>query len=134
MNDDKNKGIIEKTIEAVEEFATNVSDAAKHMMDPPDPPKPGDEIIMMPMADAGMFGPPMTPQFMVIHHRMKSRAKKVAKRTSKKAAEKTGKKSVKKVAKKVSTKTTKKSKAKSTAKKKTGKQVAKKKKSNTSRR
>jgi hypothetical protein len=29
------KGIVEKTIEAVEEFASDVRDAAKHMMDPP---------------------------------------------------------------------------------------------------
>jgi hypothetical protein len=136
MDDDKAKGIIEKTIEAVEEFASEVSDAAKHVMDPPDPLKPGDEVIMMPMADDGMFGPPMTPQFMVIHHRRKSRAKKAAKKTSKAAAKKTAKKSPKKAAKNAprKRKKTKKPKAKSIVKKKTGKKVAKKKKSKTSRR
>jgi hypothetical protein len=44
MDDGKDKGIIEKTIEAVEEFASEVKDTAKHMMDPPEPLKPGDEV------------------------------------------------------------------------------------------
>jgi hypothetical protein len=50
MDDDKDNGIIEKTIESVEEFASEVKDAAKHMMDPPEPLKPGDEVVMMPTA------------------------------------------------------------------------------------
>ncbi len=33
----KDKGVIEKTIEAVEQFANEVKEAAKHMMDPPEP-------------------------------------------------------------------------------------------------
>ena len=32
MDDDKDKGIIEKTIEAVEGFASEVKDTAKHVM------------------------------------------------------------------------------------------------------
>ena len=80
MDDDKDKGIIEKTIEAVEEFASEVKDTAKHMMDPPEPLKPGDEVVMMPSLDDGMFGPPTTPQFMVIHHPRKSSAKKAPKK------------------------------------------------------
>jgi hypothetical protein len=127
MYDDKDKGIIEKTIEAVEEFASEVKDTAKHMMDPPEPLKPGDEVVMMPTADYGMFSPPPTPQFMVIHHPRKSRAKKAAKTTAKKTAKKSAKKNTaKKPAKKV--------KAKSAVKKTTAKKVAKKKKAKKSRR
>ncbi len=133
MDDDKTKGIIAKTIEAVEEFASEVSDAAKHLMDPPEPLKPGDEVVMMPMADDGMFGSPMSPQFMVIHRRRKSRAKKVAKKTPKTPAQ-TTKKSAKKAAKRVvSPKKATKSKAKS-ATKKTAKKIAKKKMAKKSRR
>jgi hypothetical protein len=130
MDDDKAKGIIDKTIEAVEEFAREVSDVAKHMIDPPEPLKPGDEVIMLPMADGGMFAPPMTPQYVVVHHPRKSRAKKVATKASKTAAKTTAKKSAKKTAKKASPKKAKKAKkAKATAvKKKTGKKVVKKKK------
>ena len=126
MDDDKDKGIIEKTIEAVEEFASEVKDTAKHMMDPPEPLKPGDEVVMMPSLDDGMFGPPMTPQFMVIHQPRKSGAQKAPKKIAKTTAKKTAKKSVKKAAKKVlSKKSAKKSKAE---KKKAAKKVAKKKK------
>jgi hypothetical protein len=125
---DKDKGIVEKAIEAVEEFASEVKDAAKHMMDPPEPLKPGDEVVMLPMADDGMFGAPVTPQYMVVHHR-----KKRAKKAPKKTAKKTAKKSAKKAAKKVSPKKAKKSKAKS-AVKKTTKKAAKKKKAKKSKR
>lgn len=52
----KDKGVIEKTIEAVEQFASEVKEAAKNMMDPPEPVKPGDEVVMLPIADDGMFG------------------------------------------------------------------------------
>jgi hypothetical protein len=120
---DNEKGVIEKTIEAVEEFASEVKDAAKHMMDPPEPLKPGDEVVMLPMANDGMFGGPMTPQYMVIHHR-KKRSKKAPKKTAKTAATKTAKKSAKKAVKKVSPKKAKKSKS---AVKKTTKKAAKKK-------
>jgi hypothetical protein len=126
MDDDKDKGIIEKTIEAVEEFASEVKDTAKHMMDPPEPLKPGDEVVMMPSLDDGMFGPPMTPQFMVIHRSRKSSAKKAPKKTAKTAARKTAKKSVKKAGKKVSSK--KSARKSKTEKKKAAKKVAKKKK------
>jgi hypothetical protein len=129
--DDKDKGVIEKTIEAVEEFASEVKDAAKHMMDPPEPVKPGDEVVMMPQTDDGMFGTPSTPQFMVIHGRRKSRAKKAPKKTAKATTKKTAKKSAKKAAKKVSPKKAKKSKAKSAVK---AKKAMKKKKAKKSRR
>jgi hypothetical protein len=115
----------------VEEFASEVKDTAKHMMDPPEPLKPGDEVVMMPSLDDGMFGPPMTPQFMVIHHPRKSTAKKVAKKAVKTAAKKTTKKSTKK---KTAKKSAKKAKAKSAVNKKTVKRVAKKKMAKKSRR
>jgi hypothetical protein len=120
---DKDKGIVEKTIEAAEEFASEVKDAAKHMMDP-DPVKPGDEIVMLPTADDGMFGAPMAPQFMVIHHR-KARSKKSPKKAAKTSAKKAAKKSAKKAVKKVAPKTAKKSKA--VVKKKTKKAAKKRK-------
>jgi hypothetical protein len=96
MDDDKDKGVLQKTNEAVEEFAHDVKDVAKHMMDPPDPLKPGEEIVMMPTADYGMFSPPMPPQYVVIHHPKKSRAKKSAKKAVRAAAKKPAKKSSKK--------------------------------------
>jgi hypothetical protein len=126
---DKDKGIVEKTIEAVEEFASEVKDAAKHMMDP-DPVKPGDEVVMLPTADDGMFGAPMAPQFMVIHQR-KRRAKKPPKKVAKTAAKRAVKKSSKKAAKRVSPKRARKSKA---LVKKTTKKASKKKKAKQSRR
>src|SRR5277367_6317005 len=104
MDDDKDKGIIEKTIEAVEEFASEVKDAATHAMEP-EPLEPGDEVVMMPTTDNGLFGPPPTPQFMVIHHPRKSGAKKAPKKTAKTVAKKTPKKSAaKKTAKKTAAK------------------------------
>jgi hypothetical protein len=87
MDDDKGKGVIQKTIEAVEEFAHDVRDVAKHMMDP-EPLKSGDEIVMMPTADYGMFSPPVAPQFVVIHHPKKSRAKTATKEPPKKSSKK----------------------------------------------
>jgi hypothetical protein len=121
---DKDKGLVEKTIEAVEEFASDVRDAAKHMMDPPASLKPGDEVVMLPARDDGMFGAPMAPQFMVIHHR-KKRSKKAPKKTAKAAVGKTAKKSAKKATRKGSPKKAKKSKA---VAKKTSNRAAKKKK------
>jgi hypothetical protein len=57
--DDKDKGMVEKTIEAVEEFVSEIKDAAKHMMDPPEPFQPGDELVMLPpMVDTGVLGVP----------------------------------------------------------------------------
>jgi hypothetical protein len=120
---DKDKGIVEKAIEAVEEFASEVKDAAKHLMDPPEPLKPGDEVVMLPAPDDGMFGAPMTPQFMVVHHR-KRRSKKAPKKTAKKTAKKSA-------ARKVSPKKAKKSKA---AVKKMTKRAAKKEKAKKSKR
>jgi hypothetical protein len=73
---DKDKGIIEKTIEAVEEFASEVSAAAKHVMDP-EPIKPGEQVVMLPSMNSGMFGEPVLPAFVIIPRRRKSRVKKM---------------------------------------------------------
>jgi hypothetical protein len=92
---DKDKGIIEKTIEAVEEFASEVKDVAKHVMDP-EPIKPGEQVVMLPSMNSGMFGEPVLPPFVIIPRRRKSRAKKAAKtpigKTTKSAAKKSAKK------------------------------------------
>jgi hypothetical protein len=92
---DKDKGIIKKTIEAVEEFASEVSAAAKHVMDP-EPIKPGQQVVMLPSMNSGMFGEPVLPPFVIIPRRRKSRAKKAAKtpigKTTKSAAKKSAKK------------------------------------------
>jgi molybdopterin converting factor small subunit len=111
MSDDKDKSIIERTIETAKEIASSVSDVAKHVMEP-EPLKDGDEIIMMtpmPMAEMGMLGTSMTPQFVIIPGRKKSRTK-ASKKVAKKAAKKTAQRG---------TRTTKKlpKKAKKTAKK-----------------
>jgi hypothetical protein len=73
---DKDKGIIEKTIEAVEEFASEVKDVAKHVMDP-EPIKPGEQVVMLPSMNSGMFGEPVLPAFVIIPRRRKSRVKKM---------------------------------------------------------
>jgi hypothetical protein len=134
--DDDNKNLVEKTIETAKHLAQVASDAAKHAMEP-EPVKPGDEVVMMPTTDTGLFGPPPTPQFMVIHHPKKSSAKKAPKTIAKTAAKKAAKKSAKKTAKKSSKKTAAKksrSPAKAPAKKPTGKKVVKKKKAKKSKR
>jgi molybdopterin converting factor small subunit len=112
MSDDKDKSIIERTIETAKEIASSVSDVAKHVMEP-EPLKDGDEIIMMtpmPMAEMGMLGTSMTPQFVIIPGRKKSRTNASNKKVAKKAAKKTAQRG---------TRTTKKlpKKAKKTAKK-----------------
>jgi hypothetical protein len=107
--DDKDKGIIEKTIEAVEEFASEIKEAAKHMMEP-EPLQPGDELVMLPIEDTGVLGVPMPPQYVVVHHPRKASGKKGAKTAAKEPAKKSAKTTVKRAAKK---KASKKAKAKS---------------------
>jgi hypothetical protein len=91
---DKDKGIIEKTIEAVEEFASEVSAAAKHVMDP-EPIKPGEQVVMLPSMNSGMFGEPVLPAFVIIPRRRKSRAKKMEKTPVEKTTKNVAKKSPK---------------------------------------
>jgi hypothetical protein len=73
-DNDHVKSIIEKTIEAVKDIATIASDAAKKAMEP-EPLKPGERIMMVPLMDSGLATQPMVPPFVVLH-RQKSRAKK----------------------------------------------------------
>jgi hypothetical protein len=151
MDDDKDKNVIEKLVDkindAVENIATTASAALQHAMEA-DRVKPGEQVVFMPVAGDGLIDPlmPSAPMMPVVIP--KKKRKPVAKRTSaktppKKATAKTaGKSSSKKAAKKAAKKTAKKSgkKSKSTAgrkpvtKKKTAKKVAKKKKAKKSRR
>jgi hypothetical protein len=122
--DDKDKGMVEKTIEAVEEFVSDIKDAARHMMDPPEPLRPGDELVMLPpMVDTGVLGAPMPPEYIVIHHPRKASGKKGAKTAAKKSAKTVARKAAKKKA----AKRPKKSKAKSAARRNAKKAVKKKK-------
>jgi hypothetical protein len=132
VNDDKDdKNFIEKTINAVKEIAHTASEAAKHAMEP-DPLKPGDKIVLMPMVTDGMMGESMMPPLVVVR-----RQKKAPKTSSKKPANKAAKKTAKK---KTAKKSAKKNAAKKwrspakVAKKKTGKKAVKKKKATKSKR
>jgi hypothetical protein len=84
------KSIVEKTVDAMKEFAATVSDAA-HKAVEPEPIKPGDEVVMMPMAAAGFMGDTVVPPFVVV-----SKQKKSPRKSRAKAAKKAAKKSVKK--------------------------------------
>ena len=44
MDDDREKSIVEKTVQTVKDIASTVSDAAKHAMEP-EPLKPGEEAV-----------------------------------------------------------------------------------------
>jgi hypothetical protein len=74
-NDEKN--LIEKTIEAVKKIAHVASEAAAHAMEP-EPLKPGDKVVLMPMVTDGMMGEGMIPPLVVV------RRKKVPKTATKK--------------------------------------------------
>src|ERR1019366_6848521 len=99
MDGDKDdKSVIEKTIEAVKEIATIASKAAHKAMEP-EPIKPGDEVVMMPMAATGFMGDTMMPPFVVVPRKKKSSKKKTPKPAAKKPANKSVKKAAKKTAK-----------------------------------
>jgi hypothetical protein len=66
-------------IEAVKEFASEVSDAAKQATEPAKPLKSGDRVVMLPVVSDGMMGESMMPSFVVI------RGKKTPKASKKKA-------------------------------------------------
>lgn len=94
------KSIVQKTVDAVKEFAATVSEMANKAMEP-EPIKPGDEVVTMPMAATGFPGDTTVPSFVVVRKQKraprKSRAK-AAKQTDKKSVKKT-KKTAKKSAK-----------------------------------
>jgi hypothetical protein len=60
-NDKGDKSLVEKTIEAVKDLATSVTDAAKHAMEP-EPIKPEDELVVLPMEGGGLLGEPALSQ------------------------------------------------------------------------
>jgi hypothetical protein len=143
MDDDNHdKNLVEKTIEAVKDLATSVTDAAKHAMDTkPDtgrvaetaneqvnmPTVPNATAMPLPLFAAPAMKKRKAP---VKPAPAKVPPKKAPKRTAKAAAKKPAKKAAKKTAKK----SAKKSKAKSAVKKTTAKKAAKKKKAKKSRR
>jgi predicted Zn-dependent protease len=68
-DDDKDdKSIIEKTLEAVKDFAAIAAEAAHRAMEP-EPLKPGDEVVVMRMAAAGFMGEAVMPPFVIIPRR-----------------------------------------------------------------
>lgn len=60
MDDDKEKSLVEKMVHkinaAVENIANTASDAAKHAMEP-QPVKPGEPVVLVPMAGDGFADP-----------------------------------------------------------------------------
>jgi hypothetical protein len=121
---DQDKSLIEKTIDAVKDVAANASAAAKKAMEP-EPLKPGERLVMVPLMDSGLATEPIMPPFVVLPRR-KSRAKTASEKNTKKAGKRPlAKKSFKKE------KAAKawKPKAKAVAKKKTAKRSKKKTKS-----
>ena len=94
-DDNDDRSIIEKTLQAVKDIAAVASEATHKAMEP-EPIKPGDDFVVMPMAAAGFMGEAVMPPFVIIPRRAKP-----PEQISKKAP-KTAKKSAKKAAKKVS--------------------------------
>jgi hypothetical protein len=121
--DKDDKSIVEKTVEAVKGLAASISEAA-HKTAEPEPIRSGDEVVMMPMATAGMISETVVPPFVVVR-----RPKKSPKKTRAKSARNAGKaKSAKKAPKKAkkSTKRSKSSTVRKAVGKKSRKQVKKK--------
>jgi hypothetical protein len=104
-NDKDDKSIIDKTLEAVKDIATIAAEAAHRAMEP-EPLKPGDEVVVMPMAAAGFMGEAVMPPFVIIPRRTNAPsqiAKEAPKTTAKKSTVKTGKRSAKKSSKRKKT-------------------------------
>jgi hypothetical protein len=104
-NDKDDKSIIDKTLEAVKDIVAIAAEAAHRAMEP-EPLKPGDEVVVMPMAAAGFMGEAVMPPFVIIPRRTNAPsqiAKKAPKRTAKKSTEETAKKPAKKSSKRKKT-------------------------------
>jgi|ERR1700723_392747 hypothetical protein len=104
-NDKDDKSIIDKTLEAVKDIAAIATEAAHKAMEP-EPLKPGDEVVVMPMAPAGFMGEAVMPPFVIIPRRTNAPsqiAKEAPKRTAKKSTGKTDKKPAKKSSKRKKT-------------------------------
>jgi len=110
MDDDKEKSLVEKMVDkindVVENIANTASDAARDAMEP-QPVKPGEQVVFLPMAGDGFADPLMSPMPMmpvVIPNKKKVKlalakippknpaAKKMAKKAAKKTRKKSGKK------------------------------------------
>jgi hypothetical protein len=137
MDNDKDKSLIEKMVnkinDVVENIVTTASDAAQHAMEP-EPIKPGEQVVFMPMAGDGFADPLMSPMPtmpVVIPKKKRKAPVKLApaKIPPKNAApKKTAKKAAKKTVKKSGKKTKSSAGRKAVGKKKTAKKAAKKKK------
>jgi hypothetical protein len=104
-NDKDDKSIIDKTLEAVKDIAAIATEAAHKAMEP-EPLKPGDEVVVMPMAPAGFMGEAVMPPFVIIPRRTNAPsqiAKEAPQRTAKKSTGKTDKKPAKKSSKRKKT-------------------------------
>jgi hypothetical protein len=93
------KSIVEKTVEAVREFAAIVSEAAHKAMEP-ESIRAGDEVVMMPAGATGFMGDTVAPPLVVVRKQKNSTRKSRAKTGKKTAKEKSAKKAQKTTAKK----------------------------------
>jgi hypothetical protein len=94
-DNDQDKSLIEKSIEAVKDIATITSDAAKKALET-EQLRPGEQVMMLPLLESGLATEPMMTPFIVLPRR-KSRAKATSKKIAEKAAKKpVAKKSAKK--------------------------------------
>jgi hypothetical protein len=125
MDDDKEKSIVEKMIDkindVVENIATTASDALNHAMEP-EPVKP-DDVVIMPTAGDGLLADPMMPPMPVVIPKKKQKApakrapakippkKAAAKKATKESSKKAGKRAAKRTNKKTATKSGKKAKS-----------------------
>jgi hypothetical protein len=79
MDDDKN--LIEKTVETIKHIAQVASDAVNHALEP-EPIKPGEEVVYLPVTGGGIMGDSIMPPLIVIPRRKKSAPKQETPDTS----------------------------------------------------
>jgi hypothetical protein len=82
----------------VKDIAVVPSEATHEAMEP-EPKKPGDEVVVMPMAATGLMGEAVMPLFVIIPRRTNAPKQifKKTPKTAKKSAKKAAKKSAKKI-------------------------------------
>ena len=122
--------MVDKINDVVENIANTASDAARHAMEP-QPVKPGEKVVFMPMAGAGFSDPLMSPMPVVIPKKKRKVPVKLAPAKiplKNAAAKKMAKKAAKKTPKKSGKKTKSSAGRKAVGKKKTAKNAARKKK------
>jgi hypothetical protein len=89
MDDDKEKSIFESFADAIQNTFDKAVDVTKNAIEP-ERIKPGDQVVIMPMAGSSMSDP-MMPPFVIIPRRKKSASKQAAKTARKKSAKKSAK-------------------------------------------